>query len=336
LASFGEQLRQAREARQMTLPEISAATKISRRALQALEEDQFDQLPGGIFNKGFVRAYARYVGLDEEKTIAEYLVASKTEEEPVEATQSEDATAEVGGKGLQWMEEAMRSPALSGIMPIRVLAVVVALALGWFWWMEHRAQVQARPPVNKVAAPAAAPAAAQEAAKEAAKGEEGAASAPETSGVAAESAKDAAQSTQQASSSSAAPAAETSATQAATQGKSPSSAAAQSPAPPAAEEKPTMDAEAPVQVTIAATEKSWIRVFSDQKEVETLTMDPDDPKTSRRSYSAQEKLKVVAGYPEGLTVTYNGKAAGELGRDGQPITIIVTPSGLKTFLAKSP
>jgi len=97
-----------------------------------------------------------------------------------------------------------------------------------------------------------------------------------------------------------------------------------------------MDAEAPVQVTIAATEKSWIRVFSDQKEVETLTMDPDDPKTSRRSYSAQEKLKVVAGYPEGLTVTYNGKAAGELGRDGQPITIIVTPSGLKTFLAKSP
>jgi cytoskeletal protein RodZ len=233
-------------------------------------------------------------------------------------------------------------------MLIRVLAVVVALALGWFWWKEHRRQVQARPPVNQVAAPAAAPAPA----KEAAKAEGGAASAAEASGAAAESAESAtntAKSAQQAFSASAATAAQPSATQATTQGKTPSSAAAQSPAPPAAEqpapekkpeppaeEKPAVDAEAPVQVTIAATEKSWIRVFSDQKEVETVTMDPDNPKTSRRSYSAQEKLKVVAGYPEGLTVTYNGKVAGDLGRDGQPITIIVTPSGLKTFLAKSP
>jgi len=239
----------------------------------------------------------------------------------------------------------MSSPALSGIMLIRVLAVVVALALGWFWWKEHRRQVQERPAVNQMAAPAAAPAPP----KEAAQAEEGAASAPETSGAAPESANDAAQSTQQASSASAENAAETSATQATTQAMTPSSAAVQRPAPanaqqpapekkpvPPAEEKPATGADAPVQVTIAATEKSWIRVFSDQKEVETVTMDPDNPKMSRRSYSAQEKLKVVAGYPEGLTVTYNGKAAGELGRDGQPITIIVTPSGLKTFLARSP
>src|SRR5258708_39330726 len=44
--------------------------------LQALEEENFDHLPGGIFNKGFVRAYARYVGLDEEQAVADYLEAS--------------------------------------------------------------------------------------------------------------------------------------------------------------------------------------------------------------------------------------------------------------------
>ncbi len=44
--------------------------------LQALEEDKFNQLPGGIFNKGFVRAYSRFVGLDEDQTVAEYLQAS--------------------------------------------------------------------------------------------------------------------------------------------------------------------------------------------------------------------------------------------------------------------
>ena len=44
--------------------------------LQALEEDKFNQLPGGIFNKGFVRAYSRCVGLDEDQTVAEYLQAS--------------------------------------------------------------------------------------------------------------------------------------------------------------------------------------------------------------------------------------------------------------------
>jgi cytoskeleton protein RodZ len=76
LPSFGEKLRQEREKRKMTLEEISASTKIGTRLLQALEEDKFNQLPGGIFNKGFVRAYSNCLGLDEDQTVAEYLEAS--------------------------------------------------------------------------------------------------------------------------------------------------------------------------------------------------------------------------------------------------------------------
>jgi len=58
LPSFGEKLKQERVKRKITLEQISVSTKIGTRMLQALEEDKFSQLPGGIFNKGFVRAYS--------------------------------------------------------------------------------------------------------------------------------------------------------------------------------------------------------------------------------------------------------------------------------------
>src|SRR5262249_18038530 len=41
--------------------------------LKAIEEEHFDQLPGGVFNKGFIRAYARHLGLDGEEAVNEYL-----------------------------------------------------------------------------------------------------------------------------------------------------------------------------------------------------------------------------------------------------------------------
>src|SRR5580658_4116214 len=75
VGAFGEKLRKQREQRGIELDAISNTTKISTRMLRALEDERFDQLPGGVFNKGFVRAYARLVGLDEEEAIADYLAA---------------------------------------------------------------------------------------------------------------------------------------------------------------------------------------------------------------------------------------------------------------------
>jgi cytoskeletal protein RodZ len=73
MGSFGDNLRRERELRGITLREISEATKISFRFLQALEQDRIDVLPGGLFPRAFVRQYARYLGLDAEKLVAEYL-----------------------------------------------------------------------------------------------------------------------------------------------------------------------------------------------------------------------------------------------------------------------
>lgn len=72
MPTFGENLRREREMRAVTLEEIAESTKISTRLLKALESDQFSELPGGVFTRSFIRAYAQYLGLDEEHVLAEY------------------------------------------------------------------------------------------------------------------------------------------------------------------------------------------------------------------------------------------------------------------------
>ena len=82
---FGARLKKEREQRGVTLDDIALSTKIGKRFLQALEDEHFEQLPGGIFSRGFVRAYARHLGIDEEQAIADYLSAttpSSTEQTP--------------------------------------------------------------------------------------------------------------------------------------------------------------------------------------------------------------------------------------------------------------
>ena len=73
--NFGERLKRERELREVTLEEITSATRIGPRFLEALENEEWEKLPGGVFNRGFVRSVARYLGLDEESFLAEYDLA---------------------------------------------------------------------------------------------------------------------------------------------------------------------------------------------------------------------------------------------------------------------
>jgi len=75
--NFGERLKRERELREVSLEEITTATRIGPHFLEALENEDWSKLPGGIFNRGFVRSIARYLGLDEEAFLAEYDVAFK-------------------------------------------------------------------------------------------------------------------------------------------------------------------------------------------------------------------------------------------------------------------
>ena len=70
---IGTELREGRERRGMSLSVLAAATKISVATLQAMERGDFARLPGGVFTRGFLRAYSREVGLDPEQTVQHYL-----------------------------------------------------------------------------------------------------------------------------------------------------------------------------------------------------------------------------------------------------------------------
>ncbi len=152
MSSFGEKLKLEREKRKITLEQISSSTKIGTRMLQALEEDKFNQLPGGIFNKGFVRAYSRCVGLDEDQTVAEYLQASgdappvRTEppgyENAGREVASQEDRARESQQNIRRLENISDTPPRS--LPWGLFAailLVVALVLS-FW--SHRQRERAR------------------------------------------------------------------------------------------------------------------------------------------------------------------------------------------------
>lgn len=73
MGNLGDKFRQTRESKKLSLEDVSNVTKINRRMLQAIEDERFDLLPGGVFNKGFIRAYAKHLGLDDEEAVAGYL-----------------------------------------------------------------------------------------------------------------------------------------------------------------------------------------------------------------------------------------------------------------------
>ena len=80
---FGEELRRERQIREISLEEISSATKISVRLLTALEEGDVKRLPAPAFTRGFIRAYAVHLGIDPDEKVNAYL--SDLAGEPKEA-----------------------------------------------------------------------------------------------------------------------------------------------------------------------------------------------------------------------------------------------------------
>ena len=79
MSTFGEELRRERELREISLREVSQATKINLRYLEALESNEFEHLPGGVFNRGFVRAYCQFIGVDSEAMVNAYMLEEQSQ-----------------------------------------------------------------------------------------------------------------------------------------------------------------------------------------------------------------------------------------------------------------
>ena len=135
--TFGERLKRERELREVTLEEITSATRIGPRFLDALENEDWDKLPGGVFNRGFVRAIARYLGLDEEAFLAEYDLAHNSQVQPEP----------------QHPEDRIPSPPrwIPFVLILGALALLVALfAGGVYGWRYYRARKAQASPVVPV------------------------------------------------------------------------------------------------------------------------------------------------------------------------------------------
>jgi cytoskeletal protein RodZ len=70
--SIGKALRHEREERHLSIEEVSSTTRIPRKALESLEEDRFEDLPSGVFVRGFIKAYASAVDIDAEQVLAQF------------------------------------------------------------------------------------------------------------------------------------------------------------------------------------------------------------------------------------------------------------------------
>jgi hypothetical protein len=71
-SGVGTVLRKARNRRKVELSEVEAATRIRLRYLRAIEDEEWDVLPGGVYTRGFIRTYASYLGLDGERLVEDY------------------------------------------------------------------------------------------------------------------------------------------------------------------------------------------------------------------------------------------------------------------------
>jgi cytoskeleton protein RodZ len=114
--------------RGISLDEIVASTKIGTRLLRALENEQFDLLPGGIFNKSYVRAYAKCVGMDEEEAVAAYMEAAN-EAPPDNRVIAHQAS---------FHGDRIPEPTGFPIVPVLILLVVIVGGIaGWKVYRDH-------------------------------------------------------------------------------------------------------------------------------------------------------------------------------------------------------
>jgi cytoskeleton protein RodZ len=311
MASIGETLRRERERRNMQLDQVSRELKISPRFLEAIEEENFDRLPAGVFAKSFVRQYARMLGLDEEEAANEVQRALTP---PAAAVPQFASGANLTSPAAQkkapslaefyvprveaWQRVNGRRSSWSS--PLAALGLVVVAMLGcsliYGWWQRQRhpaplaaapvLQQQQTAPPSKNAAPDTTPAV------------------PAPQQISTPPGPSAAKSA------TAAPAA---------------ASEARAPETPAVPGEPLA-----VKVEMTAAEDVWVMARSDGKYLFSGTLKANETRTVEASNTVLLRL----GNAGGVTITLNGKPIGEIGPRGQVRTVQLTSGGFQIVAPK--
>lgn len=311
MTSIGDTLRRERERRHLELDQVSRELKISHRFLEAIEKEDFDQLPAGVFAKSFVRQYARLLGLDEEEAANEVQRALAPPSVPSQFTGSTPVEIKAAPfseffvpKVDSW--QRVRDPrSFSWSSPLPALALVVVAMLGcslvYGWWQRSRhpvATAYASPAPSRQQVPAPAPVVAS----------------PEPANSAASDAD----------ATGAAP----------TASMEPNAKPVAEPAAPVTPPATAVAAGAggPVKVAVTAEEPVWVLARSDGKYSFSGTLEANETRTVEAATTVLLRL----GNAGGVTITLNGKPIGEVGPKGQVRTVQLTSGGFQIVAPKPP
>ena len=334
MISVGETLRRERLRRNLELDRISQELKISPRFLEAIEEEKFERLPGGVFAKSFVRQYARLLGLDEEELAGE---VQRTMQPPSGLAQPEapapPRAAEIQLPKFEDWEGSGRRFSWSSSLPALAGVVVVMLVCSGIYVLWQRsaieprqpsaappsetAQVSPAPQPPPATAPAPPPAASATGNPGGGPVSGATAAGPAAPGATAGSVRPAGTNPAPA------PPAASVAGEAAR-----AAAAPPSPAPSGT----AGNSNTAVRVEITATEPVWVLARADGKFLFSGTLDPNQTKTVEGSQDVILRL----GNAGGVNVTLNGKPLGAPGPKGQVRTLQFTSGGFKIVAAPKP
>ncbi len=299
MGAFGDRLRREREMRGITLDEITESTKISRRHLDALEGEHFDQLPGGVFNKGFVRAYARFLGIDEDQAVADYSTASNEQPEPENKFP------------LEVHEEPDRdlNPRRSSLPLVFAIAALIGVLVGYGFWIKSKPHNPEAVENTHQSAPASSVNAPQ-------------ANVPAPSAITPSSSEPIRASAQPAHPAHSTPVTKPAPPEAAAVSRSPEPRPAAAPGesadpPPSVKEKAFF-------VQVKAKEDSWVSIVADGKSVMQRVL----PADKQKKIKAGKTLVLRTGNAGGIEVSFNGHPLGALGNENEPRTLTFNASGL--------
>jgi len=295
MPEFGNSFKSAREAKGLALEKIAQETRISTRFLRAIENEDFETLPGGVFNRGFIRTYATVVGLDPETAVAEYTAMTTTVTTPL----LEEGASEKSRAG---------SPDRR-IVPVAIGALGVLIVLFYVFGQnpaevtdtDTRAEQATSEGANTLAR--ATPEDLVDSVAEIPTSKPD--SRPAATGPAHEE----------------------------TEGTPPEPAFEETvvaDAPAGAAAVPAGVADAPdsgVRIQLQVHDQTWVSILSDDEEIVELLLGPG----TNRSFSAREAMELIIGNAAGLTLYINGRQAENLGREGQVRTLRITPDNYERY-----
>lgn len=307
----GAELRTAREKKSITLSQVVEATRISRTNLERLEEGKYKDLPGGVYNRAFIRAYCEYVGLESKAILARY-------EEEITPPGDKTARAKEKTKALR---EPLIKPHPLAAWGIMLMISVVGLYFSRNWIASVFSPYFAHSPTTKIAAvpvPSSPPEKKPQPAPVPPSTEPSTTTSQQTTPATAASqpAESAMRDNQPNPAPTAAKSLPTSGEQTAAR------VAKTSPIPT------TPRRRGKIQLEIQVIDECWISVNSDGKRIVAQMLEPGENHT----FDADERFFLVVGNSGGIRMKINGKPARVFGKSGEVSRVLINEQTIKDFI----